>query len=59
MATVWSCGGGTQSAAIAALIVSGQMPVPDLSVIVDTEREIGYMALLRAGAEARSGGSWM
>lgn len=38
-ATVWSCGGGTQSAAIAALIVSGVLPIPDLAVIVDTERE--------------------
>lgn len=36
---VWSCGGGTQSAAIAALIVRGDLPVPDLAVIVDTERE--------------------
>jgi hypothetical protein len=37
---VWSCGGGTQSAAIAALIVQGQLPKPDLAVIVDTEREV-------------------
>ena len=36
---VWSCGGGTQSAAIAALIVQGRLPKPDLAVIVDTERE--------------------
>lgn len=36
---VWSCGGGTQSAAIAALIVRGQMPKPDLAAMVDTERE--------------------
>jgi hypothetical protein len=36
---VWSCGGGTQSAAIAALIVRGKLPKPDLAVIVDTERE--------------------
>lgn len=35
----WSCGGGTQSAAIAALIVQGRLPKPDLAVIVDTERE--------------------
>jgi hypothetical protein len=35
----WSCGGGTQSAAIAALIVQGKLPKPDLAVIVDTERE--------------------
>lgn len=36
---VWSCGGGTQSAAIAALICKGELR-PDLSVIVDTEREV-------------------
>lgn len=37
--TVWSCGGGTQSAAIAALIVLGDLPRPDLAVIADTGRE--------------------
>lgn len=37
---VWSSGGGTQSAAIAALIVRGDIPLPDLAVIVDTEREV-------------------
>lgn len=35
---LWSSGGGVQSAAIAALIVQGRLR-PDLSVIVDTERE--------------------
>lgn len=35
----WSCGGGTQSAAIAALIVQGKLPKPDYAVMVDTERE--------------------
>lgn len=39
MTEVWSCGGGTQSAAIAALICQGRLPKPDLAVIVDTERE--------------------
>lgn len=39
MVEVWSCGGGVQSVAIAALIVQGRLPTPDLSVIVDTERE--------------------
>ena len=39
MSIVWSCGGGTQSAAIAALIVKGELPKPDLSVIADTGRE--------------------
>lgn len=36
---VWASGGGVQSAAIAALIVLGRLPKPDLAVIVDTERE--------------------
>jgi hypothetical protein len=36
---IWMSGGGTQSAAIAALIVRGDMAAPDLAVIVDTERE--------------------
>lgn len=39
MMQVWSCGGGTQSAAIAALIIQGMLPKPDLAVIVDTNRE--------------------
>lgn len=37
---VWSSGGGTQSAAIAAMIVRGDIAPPDLAVIVDTEREV-------------------
>jgi hypothetical protein len=36
---VWSCGGGTQSAAIAALIIQGRLPKPDIAVMVDTMRE--------------------
>ena len=36
---VWSSGGGTQSAAIAALICRGDLR-PDVAVIVDTEREV-------------------
>lgn len=39
MSTVWSCGGGTQSAAIAALIVLGELPKPQAAVIADTGRE--------------------
>ena len=39
MSIVWSCGGGTQSAAIAALIVRGDLPDPDVAVIADTGRE--------------------
>lgn len=36
---VWSCGGGTQSAAIAALICKGELPRPDVAVMADTGRE--------------------
>lgn len=36
---VWSCGGGRQSCAIAALIIDGKLPRPDVSVIADTGRE--------------------
>ena len=36
---IWNCGGGTQSAAIAALIITGVLPKPDLAVIADTGRE--------------------
>lgn len=39
LSTVWSCGGGTQSAAIAALIVLGELPKPDVAAIADTGRE--------------------
>ncbi len=38
--SIWACGGGTQSSAIAALIVGGRLPKPELAVIVDTEREM-------------------
>ena len=36
---IWNNGGGTQSAAIASLIVTGKLPKPDLAVIADTGRE--------------------
>lgn len=36
---IWSSGGGVQSTAIAVLILTGKLPKPDLSCIVDTERE--------------------
>ena len=36
---IFSSGGGTQSACIAALIVQGRIPKPDFVVIVDTGRE--------------------
>ncbi len=36
---VWSSGGGTQSAAIGALIVQGRLAKPDIALIVDTGRE--------------------
>lgn len=37
---VWSCGGGVQSAAIAAMLCIGHLDAPDIAVIVDTEREM-------------------
>lgn len=37
--SVWSCGGGRQSVAIAGLICLGQINPPDYSVIVNTGRE--------------------
>lgn len=36
---VWSCGGGTQSGAIAALIRAGKLPRPDYAFMTDTGRE--------------------
>lgn len=36
---IWSCGGGVQSCAIAALIIQERLPRPFLSVIADTGRE--------------------
>jgi hypothetical protein len=58
MSVVWSCGGGTQSAAIAALIIRGDLPAPDLSVIADTGREASetwryYESVLRPALDAR------
>lgn len=40
MTTVWSYGGGTQSAAIAVLILQGELPRPDVIVMADTTREV-------------------
>ena len=40
MTTVWSYGGGTQTAAIAVLILQGRLPKPDIAVMADTGREI-------------------
>lgn len=37
---VWSYGGGTQSAAIAVLILQGKLPRPDLIAFADTSREV-------------------
>jgi len=37
---VWSYGGGTQTAAIAVLILQGKLPRPDVVVMADTAREI-------------------
>lgn len=39
MTTVWSYGGGTQSVAIAVLILQGKLPRPDYAVMADTGRE--------------------
>ena len=36
---VWSCGGGVQSSAIASMICRGRLPKPDMTIMVDTERE--------------------
>lgn len=36
---VWSCGGGTQSGAIASLIRLGKLPRPDFAYMTDTGRE--------------------
>ena len=36
---IWSCGGGTQSGAIAVLIGQGKLPKPDLCFMTDTGRE--------------------
>jgi hypothetical protein len=36
---VWSCGGGTQSGAIASLIARGMLPRPDICFMTDTGRE--------------------
>lgn len=40
MTTVWSYGGGTQTAAIAALVLQGKLPRPDVVVMADTGREL-------------------
>lgn len=36
---VWKYGGGTQSVAIAALILQGKLPRPDIAIIADTGKE--------------------
>ena len=40
MTLVWSYGGGTQSAAIAVMILEGELPKPDIIVMADTSREV-------------------
>lgn len=40
MTVVWSYGGGTQTAAIAVLVLQGKLPRPDVVVMADTGREI-------------------
>lgn len=39
LTSVWMYGGGRQSACIAALIVQGKLPAPDIAAIADTGRE--------------------
>ena len=39
MTEVWSCGGGTQSGAMATLISLGKLPRPDFAFMTDTGRE--------------------
>lgn len=39
MIEIWSCGGGTQSGAIATLIRLGKLPRPDFAFMTDTGRE--------------------
>jgi hypothetical protein len=39
MKQVWSCGGGTQSGAIAVLIAQGRLPRPDIAFMTNTGRE--------------------
>lgn len=56
---VWASGGGVQSTAIAALIVMGRLPKPDMAVIADTGREQSttwsYMEQVTAPALAAVG----
>lgn len=40
MTKIWSYGGGTQTAAIAVMILQGKLPRPDIAVMADTGREI-------------------
>ncbi len=36
---IWSSGGGVQSTAMAVMVCSGELPAPELAMIVDTTRE--------------------
>ena len=54
---LWSCGGGRQSAGIAALIIQGQLPKPDHAAMVALEWEAGDVwpyvnRYIRPGLEA-------
>jgi hypothetical protein len=59
MTTIWSYGGGTQSVAIAVLILQGRLPKPDAVLIADTGRELSttwdYMAEVTGPALERIG----
>jgi len=56
---IWSSGGGVQSTAIAALICSGRLPIPDYAAIADTNRELSstwkYMEEVTKPALAKVG----
>jgi hypothetical protein len=56
---IWSSGGGTQSTAIAVLILQGRLPKPDYAFIADTGRETGetweYLERVTNPALARIG----
>ncbi len=42
LTTIWSCGGGIQSIAIAVLIVNGELPRPDHAIMTDCGYDASY-----------------
>lgn len=53
---LWSCGGGRQSAGIAALIVEGKLPKPDHVCMVALECEVRSANELRVRRQTIHGG---